>query len=86
MVAHAHHIYPLAWQFRDKRNWDETDAEIVPDHDHIWLCPTHHALVNKELADFRQRNSVAPMRVPLDEYKKIAEISLACARKMENAS
>lgn len=86
-VAHAHHVYPLAWQLKDTGiNLDDPSAYLMPDHDHVWLCPTHHALVHKELSDFRYRRYAEPMRVPLDEYKQIAKIVQACAEKMENPS
>lgn len=34
-LAHAHHIVPLACQ-----------TEAQPSHEHVWLCPTHHAAVH----------------------------------------
>jgi hypothetical protein len=37
-IAHAHHVVPLAAQF--ERQYEK------PDHDHVWLCPTHHALMH----------------------------------------
>jgi hypothetical protein len=37
-VAQAHHVIPLNWQFdRGMTN---------PDHTHVWLCPTHHAIMH----------------------------------------
>lgn len=37
-LAQAHHVFPLGEQF---------DARVSePIHDHVWLCPTHHAGVH----------------------------------------
>jgi hypothetical protein len=37
-VAHAHHTTPLCIQF---------DMGLQePDHNHVWLCPTHHSIVH----------------------------------------
>lgn len=38
-VTQAHHVYPLSLQFQDGIE------EAI--HDHVWLCPTHHAVVHK---------------------------------------
>lgn len=37
-VTHAHHVVPLSAQY--DRSFD------APDHEHVWLCPTHHAIVH----------------------------------------
>jgi hypothetical protein len=37
-VTQAHHVVPLAVQF--DRMFDK------PDHEHVWLCPTHHVIVH----------------------------------------
>lgn len=38
-LAQAHHIVPLACQVGPE-----------PSHDHVWLCPTHHAAVHLLIA------------------------------------
>jgi hypothetical protein len=40
-ISEAHHIVPLAWQY-DR-------GASVADHAHVWLCPSHHALVHAVL-------------------------------------
>ena len=42
-VTHAHHVYPLSWQVKD--------GNVKANHEHLWLCPTHHALVHRILSD-----------------------------------
>jgi hypothetical protein len=37
-VAEAHHVVPLSSQF--DRGFKG------PDHEHEWLCPTHHAIIH----------------------------------------
>ncbi|WP_409188418.1 hypothetical protein [Bradyrhizobium sp. RDM4] len=37
-VTEAHHVVPIGQQF------DRGFAE--PHHEHVWLCPTHHAIVH----------------------------------------
>jgi hypothetical protein len=37
-VSQAHHVIPLA------RQYDKCFEQ--PDHEHVWLCPTHHAIVH----------------------------------------
>lgn len=41
-VAQAHHVFPLALQF-DR-------GASLPDHEHVWLCPTHHAMLHLLIA------------------------------------
>lgn len=41
-VAQAHHVIPLAFQF-DR-------GGSPPDHEHVWLCPTHHAILHLLIA------------------------------------
>ncbi len=38
-ITHAHHVIPLARQYI-------LDAAIGPDHEYVWLCPNHHAMVH----------------------------------------
>jgi len=37
-VAQAHHVVPLGIQL-------DLGFEY-PDHEHVWLCPTHHAVIH----------------------------------------
>jgi hypothetical protein len=37
-LSQAHHVIPLAFQARGNR--------MVVNHEHEWLCPTHHAAVH----------------------------------------
>lgn len=37
-IAQAHHLVPLALQY--DRGFER------PDHEHVWLCPTHHTIVH----------------------------------------
>jgi hypothetical protein len=37
-IAHAHHVYPLWAQCRNKR--------VHPIHRFVWLCPNHHAAIH----------------------------------------
>jgi hypothetical protein len=60
-VAHAHHLFPLSWQ-----------AGLgleKPDHSHVWLCPTHHALVHHVL------NGHLPCDIDCLEMQPIARIA-----------
>lgn len=40
-IAHAHHVLPLDIQYKIRIN--------QPLHEHVWLCPNHHAMVHREL-------------------------------------
>jgi len=42
-VTEAHHVVRLADQY--DRGFED------PDHEHVWLCPTHHALLHLLLAE-----------------------------------
>ncbi len=37
-ITHAHHVVPLAAQY--DRGFKR------PDHEHVWLCPNHHAILH----------------------------------------
>jgi len=37
-IAQAHHIYPLSAQY--------DDGSIGANHDIVWLCPNHHAVLH----------------------------------------
>lgn len=37
-LTHAHHVIPLALQAQRDR--------MTVNHEHVWLCPTHHAAVH----------------------------------------
>ncbi len=41
-IAEAHHVVPLAAQF--DRGFQ------APDHEHVWLCPNHHAAIHVMIA------------------------------------
>lgn len=55
-VAQAHHVAPLAEQF------DQGFTE--PDHEHVWLCPNHHAIlhlwIDDDVSDARRGRRAAP--------------------------
>lgn len=48
-LTHAHHIIPLAIQYR--RNY------IHPDQSYVWMCPTHHAAIHMFLNIFESKLS-----------------------------
>lgn len=53
-LAQAHHLVPLASQF--ERGF------VFPDHDHVWLCPTHHVAIHALLADSESEPTEAALR------------------------
>lgn len=42
-VTHAHHVIPLSLQY--------DSGKKRANHDHVWLCPTHHAVVHVLLVE-----------------------------------
>lgn len=43
VVTHAHHVVPLSAQY--DRGFE------APDHEHVWLCPAHHAIIHVLIVD-----------------------------------
>jgi hypothetical protein len=84
VVAHAHHIFPLALQFRAKCGWDlDDDFGLAPDHDFAWLCPTHHALVHMEISKFVNGEISYKYFLPRDESEKVFKLVIDFAKKLE---
>lgn len=74
-IAQAHHVFPLAAQWRL--------GVIDPIHDHEWLCPNHHvvvhifigqALAKSVAASASCMNAIADMVENMDEFKKIINL------------
>lgn len=67
-LTEAHHIYPLAWQY--------DNGLLEPNHDHLWLCPTHHKLVHLNIKSHLKSNQSLNMKdTPIEEIDAIHEIS-----------
>lgn len=69
-ITHAHHVVPLAVQH--DRCFEK------PDHEHVWLCPTHHAIVHLFLIPRKgsplQENEIligAVRELDTDQYQTI---------------
>ena len=70
LVAEAHHIIPLETQF----NFHKGTMAQIPDH--VWLCPTHHALVHfciRGSYNLGGDNLHLEMVLPGDEANKLYE-------------
>ena len=76
-ITHAHHIYPLTQQFMDGR------AE--PCHDHVWLCPTHHAVVHEMIAGLLKNSWPTLEGVPPTERDECDRISLLFIKSRQRA-
>lgn len=50
-LTHAHHIVPLAIQYRR--------GFAAPANEHVWLCPTHHAAVHVLIGQAASKNTKA---------------------------
>lgn len=50
-LTHAHHTEPLAMQF------DRGRSEA--NHDHVWLCPTHHTAVHILIGQMGANGTIA---------------------------
>ena len=65
-VCEAHHIVPLSLQF--DHGFD------IPNNNHIWLCPTHHAIAHKMINKLRKGKAMAFKGVPEEELCLIDEL------------
>jgi hypothetical protein len=69
-LTHAHHLVPLSMQAARR--------PLLPNHEHAWLCPTHHAAVHVLIAHKRviesQKLSRRRMAVILDLSRDNAEL------------
>lgn len=63
-IAHAHHVVPLAAQY--DRGFG------VPDHQHVWLCPNHHAVLHLMIPPDRETD---PMKIGRRTAGPILEMS-----------
>jgi len=74
-LTHAHHLIPLSIQF--DRGFD------IPDTNHVWLCPNHHAAVHVLIAHNHRKDPSKPTRacvrlvneMPLDDLRAVLDIS-----------
>ncbi len=71
-VTHAHHIVPLAEQYRR--------GFTVPDSEHAWLCPSHHAVIhflidgNPSVERLGARAAPALADLDVEEIEKIMDL------------
>jgi len=73
-LTHAHHVVPLTMQF--DRGFEQ------PEHNHVWLCPTHHAavhiLIGQAMAK-QKKASGACINLVCDlqpeEFRKVLEVA-----------
>lgn len=83
-IAQAHHVVPLATQYRR--------GFRLPDHTHVWMCPNHHVMIHIMIPDddrvmttkaMRARDaSVAALNRDLaeDEFEKLLDLMSRSAR------
>jgi len=69
-LTEAHHILPLAVQY---------DAGAVsPIHEHIWLCPTHHAAQHVFISALLANKTVRISGVPPAETDALHRLNVRC--------
>ncbi len=73
-LTQAHHVVPLAFQARASR--------MVVNHEHEWLCPTHHAAVHVLIGRHVPNATEARIAVTVDLGRESPE---ALAKALEIA-
>lgn len=73
-LTHAHHVVPLTVQF--DRGFER------PEHNHVWLCPTHHAAVHVLIGQARAKQKKASRAcismvcdMQPEEFRKVLEVA-----------
>lgn len=70
-ITHAHHVIPLAAQYQR--------GFVLPDSEHEWLCPTHHAILH---AMIPPEGETDPQKIGERVPSEIADADLEEIRKL----
>jgi predicted HNH restriction endonuclease len=86
-IAQAHHVVPLTAQY-DR-------GFVLPDNEHVWLCPNHHTMVHRYIPEDDRSMRPAAMRarsrtttafnddLTMDEFERLLELMRRSTRSPE---